>query len=232
MKTVDEYWASFFGLSVADFMKHGTRVVPHAGLEGYEGVWLFRRGLSRIISVPPRLVEHLSAAFHPRRGNLADADFVASLGGQVEKVIGPAYQGCLEATEFHPVVSRARLLSEADDTALRELAAACDAEEWEHSDIQIGHPPIFGVYTDGHLAAASTYRMETKGVAMPGIITHPHYRGQGYGKAVLSAATKHGLGQGQLMLYQTLISNMSAISAAEKLGYKQYATHLAVRLHP
>ena len=231
MRKIDEHWAAFFGLSVADFMKPEPKVVPHAHLQGYQGAWLFRRGSSFVISVPPDLVEEIEGEVQRQSpGTLTGQDFVALLGGRVDKVIGPAYQGYVEEADFRPVASSARLLSSEDDNALRELAAVCDAQEWEHSAIQIGQHPNFGIFAGSCLVAVSNYRMEAVAAAMPGVITHPGYRGQGYGKAVLSAATEHGLSQGFLMLYQTLVLNQPAVAAAASLGYKQYATHLAVRL--
>ena len=231
MRKIDEHWAAFFGLSVADFMMSEPKVVPHAQLQGYQGAWLFRRGSPFVISVPPDLVEKIDGELQRQsQGTITDQDFVALFGEKVDKVIGPAYQGYLEESDFRPITSSARLLLPADDNALRKLAAACDAEEWEHSDIQIGQHHNFGNFAGGQLVAVANYQMETKFTAMPGIITHPAYRGQGRGKAVLSAAIEHGLSEGLLMLYQTLVLNKPAVAAAESLGYKQYATHLAVRL--
>lgn len=231
MRKIDEHWATFFGLSVGDFMMSEPKVVSHVQLQGYQGAWLFRRGSSFVISVPPDLVEKINGELQRQpQGTITDQDFVALFGETVDKIIGPAYQGYLEKSDFRPIISSARLLLPSDDDALRELAAACDAEEWEHSDIQIGQHPNFGSYVDSHLIAVANYRMETKIAAMPGIITHPDYRGQGHGKAVLSAAIEHGLSKDFLMLYQTLVLNKPAVAAAESIGYKQYATHLAVRL--
>lgn len=231
MRRIDEYWASFFGLSTADFIKEGLKVVPHAELHDYQGAWLFRRGASTIISVPPGWVEKIE--MHVRRRSqdtLTDRDFIALFGEGVEKVIGPAYQGYLQEADFRPVASSARLLSAADDTALQELAAACDAGEWDHSGIQVGQHPNFGVFSGDCLVATANYVVQKDTAAWPGIITHPGYRGRGCGKAVLSAAVEHGLSKGLLLLYQTLAANGASIAVAENLGYRQYAAHLAVRL--
>jgi GNAT superfamily N-acetyltransferase len=230
MKKIDEFWAKFFGLGVEEFLQPQRKVVPHAGLHGYQGAWLFQRDLSVILSVPAEWVEEIRAAIERAPDFITDADFIALFGNRVEKVIGPAYQGYLDEANFRPAISSARLLSSYDNPALLELRAACDAIEWEHSDIAVDHQPNFGCFEEGRLVAVSNYRMEAPRAAMPGVITHPHYRRRGYGKAVLSAAAAHGLGNGFLMLYQTLIANQPAIAAAQSLGYQQYATHLAVRL--
>lgn len=231
MKDIDEHWAAFFGLSVVEFTMPELKVVPHAQLQGYRGAWLFQRGSSLIVSVPPDLVERIDGELQRQSpGTITEQDFVALFGEEVDKVIGPAYQGYLEEPDFCPATGSARLLLPVDDNELRRLAAACDAEEWEHSDVQIGQHPLFGSFSGSHLVAVANYRMETRVAAMPGIITHPDYRGQGHGKAALSSAVEHGLSKGFLMLYQTLVLNKPAVAIAESLGYKQYATHLAVRL--
>lgn len=231
MRKIDEHWASFFGLSVADFIKCELKVVPHAQLQDYQGAWLFRRGSSVVISVLPDWVEKIETQVQRQSQNIVtDRDFIALFGESVEKIIGSAYQGYLEESNFRLVASSVRLLSSADDNALQELAAVCEVEEWENSNIQVGQHPNFGIFSGNCLVAASNYQVQRDAVAMPGILTHPSHRGQGYGKAVLSAATEHGLSKGFLMLYQTLVVNGSAIAVAESLGYQQYATHLAVRL--
>jgi len=231
MRKVDEFWAAFFGLAGAVFLDAEPKVVPHAGLQGYQGAWLFRHHSSYIASVPPHWLEVVQSSMRCNSPSaLTDKDFVAIFGDAVDKTIGPAYQGYLEKENFRSSASSARLLSPQDAGALRDLSAACDADEWEHSSIVIEQLPNFGSFADNKLVAASNYQMWSEGAAMPGFITHPHYRGQGYGKSVLSAATEHASNAGFLMLYQTLVANKPAICAAESLGYKPYATHLALRL--
>lgn len=56
------------------------------------------------------------------------------------------------------------------------------------------------------------------------------FRGCGYGKAVLSAASQYALDHHLLVLYQTLVSNKPAIAVAQSLGFQPYANHVAVRL--
>ena len=226
MKTVDEYWAGFFGVAVSELLSAEPKIVPHAGLQNYQGVWLFRRDPKVVISAPPNLVAVLES--HPSRC-FTDEELIDLLGNKVDRVIGPAFQGFLTQAEFRPRASEARLLTKQDEESLHKLQAACDEEQWEHSDIEIGCEPIWGCYADGLLVAAATYRTEA-GAAFSGLITHPQFRRRGFGKAVLSQATEHGLNSNLLMLYQTLVANKPAMAAAQSLGYKLYAMHLAIRL--
>jgi hypothetical protein len=41
---------------------------------------------------------------------------------------------------------------------------------------------------------------------------------------------QRALNEGKLLLYQTLEANSGAVHIARKLGYEQYARHVAVRL--
>ena len=241
MNTVDEFWASFFGLDVSELLSPEPKIVPHAGLQGYHGVWVFRRGFQVIISAPSLLVAELSSALQPLfampNHHVTDEILIDLLGERTDKIIGPAFQGFLPEAGFHPVdspvASRARLLIEQDVRALADLRVACDIEEWEHSDIEpnikTGRNPVFGCFIDDKLVAAATYRIES-GAAFPGLITHPDFRNRGFGRAVLSKAVGHGLNNSLLLLYQTLVANKAAIAAAQSLGFKPYATHLALRL--
>ena len=157
-------------------------------------------------------------------------DLIEALGAAVVKAVGPAYQEFLRKSDFRPSPSSARLLTPSDTYALLELSKDCSEEEWEHSDIGDLDCPTFGLYAEGRLAAAANYRMESLDACAPGVITHPAFRGCGYGRAVLSAATADALDKGYLVLYQTLLSNLPAITIAEQLGYRQYGESLAVRM--
>ena len=68
------------------------------------------------------------------------------------------------------------------------------------------------------------------GASHIGVVTHPAYRGRGYGRAAVSAATARGLEAGFIVLYQTLLANAPSVALATELGYQPYATHLAVQL--
>lgn len=224
---VHAYWSAFFGLSTSEFLNTEPKVVPHAGLQGYSGAWLFRHGDSFLISVPPEYVEHVRASLND---DLTDEDFIGLFGGSAKKVIGPAYQGYLEPGEFRPSSIPARVLSADDSVALKTLEEACSPDDWSHGGMDTAPDPVFGTFQDGQLVAGANNEMWTPNIASPGIVTHPNFRGRGFGTAVLSAACEYGLGLGHLMLYQTLEENSGAVRAAEGIGYQKFATHLAVRL--
>jgi hypothetical protein len=46
LATIDAYWAAHFSCREADLHAPRTLVVPHAAMQGYQGVFLFRRDQS------------------------------------------------------------------------------------------------------------------------------------------------------------------------------------------
>jgi RimJ/RimL family protein N-acetyltransferase len=65
-----------------------------------------------------------------------------------------------------------------------------------------------------------------------GILTHPAYRGRGYGTAVVSAMTTYGLTAGALVQYRALAANVASVAIAQALGFGRFGQTLAVRLTP
>jgi predicted GNAT family acetyltransferase len=78
--------------------------------------------------------------------------------------------------------------------------------------------------------ALAGFRQQSDTVGDPGIITHPESRGRGYATAAASRVVENAIELGRLVLYVTLESNIAAVSVATRLGFEQYATHVAVRL--
>jgi GNAT superfamily N-acetyltransferase len=91
---------------------------------------------------------------------------------------------------------------------------------------------VFGCFAAGTLVAAGTLAPWRDRLWSVGIITHPHHRGRGHGRAVVSAMSRHGLQQGWLLRYQSLLANAPSLSIARSLGYQQHARTLAIRLTP
>ena len=234
LQRADSYWAAFFGCAVGDLHAPRTVVVPHAALADYSGVYLMRTEEACIISTPAHLVAHTA----DQLGRLTPAQafdaavVTACFGPAVERVIGPAYQGYADGVAFRPVdLYGTRMLGEQDTLALHQLAEACGATAWEHSGIGKGERQVvFGCFAGGELAAAGMGEPRNDVLWHIGIITHPSYRGRGYGRAVVCAIAAHGLALGLVPWYQTLEANAPSIAIAQGLGFTRYATTLAVRL--
>jgi len=188
IERIDATWAAFFGLSSPAFLLPGIQVVAHHQLVDYQGVWLFRHHASLCLSVPPDSVKSIQAVVraYTVASLFSEAGIRALLGPRIERIIGPAYQGYVERPQFrsapHPGVHP---LSRADRAALQQLADACEVDAWEHAGIALDEPHAFGCFADDHVIAVARYRPAWEEAASIGVVTHPAYRGRGYGRAVV-----------------------------------------------
>jgi GNAT superfamily N-acetyltransferase len=235
METVDRYWSSFLGCPQEALSTQQTLVVPHADLGDYHGLFLFVRQGLLVVSVPRHLLETLrpqAIAWSPV-DVLQEASLQHHLGETVERVVGPAYVGYTDHNLFQPVCAPgARVLGPQDVTAFAALQAACSMLEWEHGGSHLGERPVVGADAGGHVVAAAGYTVWGDVIAHIAVITHPQYRGQGYGRAVVSRLTVDVLRQGLVPQYRTLVANQPAMAIARALGFAYYATTVAVRLKP
>jgi GNAT superfamily N-acetyltransferase len=231
---IEGFWSAFLGVSAAALREPGVTLAPHAQLSGWNGVWLWARGRSLVVSAPAEWIEVLEprSAAAPRALG-GDPEALRSLFGErMGAVIGPSYHGVLEAAHFSPVRrGEVRPLAAADAAALASLREACDPAEWEHGNLEHAGRR-FGAFCEGELVAAAALRPWPGGARDPGVVTHPRHRGRGHGAAAVSAAVEEALAEGQLVVYQTLRANRPAVALARRLGFADFASHLAVRLLP
>ncbi|GIV97151.1 MAG: hypothetical protein KatS3mg057_1808 [Herpetosiphonaceae bacterium] len=232
IQLIDEYWSSFLGCSTSDLYLNQTLVVPHSRLTDYKGALVFRRGPSCIISVPTSIAGSLLEVLrHRKPDDVFNESFLQRLfGSAVDRIVGPAWLGYADATDFHPrEIHETRLINAADEAALRMLAQSC-GEAWEHSAVQLGRPLIFGCFVGDRLIAAGSLERYGPRFLQVGVVTHPAYRGRGYGTSVASAATQYALESGNLIQCRVLESNVAAVAVAHSLGYHKYAATFAIRL--
>jgi GNAT superfamily N-acetyltransferase len=228
-----DYWSETFGLISGEFSKSGTRVIQHGGRLSGPKAWVFTHGESCLVSVPEKLVTII-------RGRLTgvaidrvhdEENIQAIFGDLIDSTIGPSYQGYLEREGFRrfddPHVRRIRFEEKAKLHALKE---SCSTGNWEESGIDTDDPVLFGYFLHDEIVAASGFISWSKDAANPALIAHPDHRGKGFGKAVASAVIEHILDQGKIVLYQTLLSNTSAVRIAESLGCRMFGMMTFIHL--
>lgn len=237
--TIQRWVAARFDLAPTDMPAEGVVVKAHGpALADYHGVYTWLMAGAAIVSAPAVVADHVrrSVAGQPP-ATLGDAAFWrAALGERVERIVGPSYQGFLDATAFLPAETQgARPLTPADQPALARFIADCPPAAWADSAIVPDHEPIFGLERDGALIALASApldgRPDDPTMRSVGVVTLPAWRGQGAGRAVVSALTAHCLADGATLHYQTLRANVASVAIAHALGYADVATALAVRLN-
>jgi len=158
--------------------------------------------------------------------------FLAQAFPTATRITGPNLVAICDGSDFRPSGARDCRRLASDDPALEGLQAACTPEEWEYSGVNLGADEAFGCFAGEVLAAAGRLHDLRGHVFSVGVLTHPNYRGQGYGTAVASAMTDYGIDAGGVMYYRALLSNQASVRIARSLGYQEYCTTLFLRLLP
>jgi len=229
----DEFWAGFFGIAAADLGEAGVSVGSHVGLDGYRGVWFFLRGRRLVVSAPRPWVPHIRGLLAPTPNpTLPDQKALHEIfGSSLERSIGPAFQGALEAAQLRTTTSRhVRALTEADSDAVSAFRDLCGVEDWEDSAIEKAQLLRCGYFDKGRVVSIAGFRHWSSAAGDPCVLTLPAYRGRGHAKEVVGSVLAAAIAQGHLLLYQTLEANVAAVHVALGLGYVRYANHIAVRL--
>src|SRR6187431_3195054 len=98
----DSFWAQFLGVEATDWETPGVSYRAQVGLSGYRGFWCFRRQDRVVVSAPQSWVERLQLLCSGwDQDRLMDPSALAeALGADLERTIGPVFQGCLEPASF------------------------------------------------------------------------------------------------------------------------------------
>jgi GNAT superfamily N-acetyltransferase len=236
LQAVVAFWAAQLGCSEVQLAQPSTSVVCNGPeLASYRGATVVFRPPACVLAVPADWYDPVASKIGQRPpAEVFDVILLRQVfGAAVDQVIGPAWLGYADTSDLRPAPTLGtRLLTDQDLAALERLATACGPTAWEHSGINPARPPVFGCFAGDRLAAAGMLERWGDRLLQVGIVTHPGYRGRGYGKAVVSAMTAHGLAAGGVMQYRTLQANLPSVGIAQALGFRRFAQTLAVRLTP
>jgi len=232
LKKVDAYWASYFGCAVAELNGNATKVFTHKALGAYDGALAFRHGESCILSVPESSPEIERAKIRAAKPAQAfDKQFLAKVFViNSDNITGPAWVGVADGSSFKATKTQARLLTAADEAAMRELAEGCGETAWKQSKIAVDRQTNFGLFVGPKLVAASGYLNMGGLLAYIGVITHPDHRGKGYAKSVVAASMTHALEKNLFPMWRTLEAHETAVQLAGAMGFQKYASTLDVQL--
>jgi GNAT superfamily N-acetyltransferase len=231
---VDALWAGELGCAAADLRGPGTVVAALPEPDADDPFALaFWRPPALVVAVPEgwrALVAERLGAREPA-GALRAEPLAATFGGAADEVVGPAYQGWVDAPSFRPAGAEGvRRLGRDDLAGLAGLRRAAGEVSWEHSAIDEDRPPLYGRFDGAALVAAGTLVGWGQPVVHVGILTHPAHRRRGHGRAVAGAMTAAALAAGVVPHYQTLDTNVASLAVAGALGYRRHATTLSFRL--
>lgn len=228
-RTAHDYWASHLGIPSERLFSEPLSVIGHSGeLTGYGGVFALFRDGAKVISLPPERAELIRPLIVKLPADFSLDDLEEVLRPFASMVIGPAFIGYTDSVAAAP--QAARLLTSNDTAAVAALRAACREDEWEHGGSEAVEHTAVGVFVDDQLAALAGYEIWGGTIAQISVITRPAHRGRGFGTAAVAQITAHALAAGLLPQFRTLDSNQHSMRIAEWLGFKRYATSLAMRM--
>ena len=235
---VDAYWAAFFGCAPEALRRAESHVASHVGLGDYRGAYAMTFGdAAPIVSVPPDFLDLARGAASRWNAETVNspADLRALFGARAGDAIGPAVVSYVDSTPNHRLAAdgdvRVLLPSEpAHRSAVEQLCAACTPTEWAHGGSALADTPAFGVFHEAALVAMASYEVWGERLGHIGILTHPNFRGRGFGRAAVARLTAYLGDQRLVPQYRTLATNVAARRVAASLGFVPYARSMAVRL--
>ena len=229
---IHRYWGNRYGLSPKEIQQPGVRVVPHAR-PGWDDDFV-----SVLLRDDVCVVSVAEPHYDMFLGRLQNVDVPKSLGFEmassflgvsISKENGLFYQAYAELEHFRLVEDEAvRTLGLADEDLLDDLRDVCDAYEWSQSGLERYESERFAYFLDDQIVAAARYDLWAADAASIGVITHPQYRGKGYGRAVVSVAMAHALDAGYMVIYQARLNNVASIAISQALGCCKYGNTMSL----
>ncbi len=140
---------------------------------------------------------------------------------------GEMYQMICEAPAHLDERQIFRELTKADVPEMLALTKLTEPGPFLPRTIELG--TYLGVHDAGSLVAMAGERLHLTGFTeISAVCTHPHYRGRGYGNALMSALISRITRRGEIPFLHVRTEN-AAVRIYEKLGFKVRAQlHLAV----
>jgi RimJ/RimL family protein N-acetyltransferase len=224
IRALDAYAETVLACPPALARRGGVHVVSAArrGLPAWHGYTMPIVGLSfapgAIVACRPDLTERLQA-------ELGSDSHLQYLDGPSFRRLWRAVQRCspnaftlagdfraADAATFSPsdTMQRAELIAE-DDPAGLHLRTRFDGA-------------IFGVRgPHGRLVSWAALKIKSERIWEIAVATEPDYRGRGYARDVVSAASRFSLDQGRLPIYIHDRDNSTSAYVARAVGYQLYA---------
>lgn len=223
---IHAYWADRLSCFAGQLLDPGTHLATDTTADPYR-IQIVQCGQSTVFRFHPDVLESVQSALPGYQQNEeipCDWPEPGWTPTPTEKVY------YLDPQKFQPVEhSGVRPLTESDSLALTDLHRDCSPEDQQLSEVNIDHPAVFGCFLNDNLAAVASLIFQGDEIADVGVLTHPAYRGQGLGKAVVSAVCRWGLEHDRILQYWRLCTNRPSVKLADRLNFTLYATHQILR---
>src|SRR5262249_42332847 len=134
---VDNFWAADTGCRPEDFDTEAVAVIERPSDDGSERAKFFRRKRRLQIVCSASIVDIVrNATYGQAQDAIFDVAFVErALTGHIDRVLGPAYLGYLDALYSDLEDPNVRLLSRNDMGSLSDLLGSVTAQDREYSGL-------------------------------------------------------------------------------------------------
>lgn len=235
------HWREQLGVAPDDLRVGELRILAWPKRKEDLCWWAFRRRGRAVLSVREDLLDEAIAAF----AHTPVPELFSDVNRARMKAIADAHGKALY-DDFGPVlyVDREHFVPTSGTEACRALGPdeghlienwPRDAyDDWipaELRDAYMKHPleNCFWVRMEGQIPAAVAWmEIQTRQAWEVGVGTHRDYRRRGYGRAVVSAATRATLDRGLLVVYTTAWTNIASQRLARGLGYIPYGEQVCI----
>jgi GNAT superfamily N-acetyltransferase len=227
-QVIYDYWAKRFGCDCQDFVHAGTLVIQEKELAEAGKLHLYHIDKMSIVRIAPSLAKQagLPEGYASEFGSLTAHTLQALIPATVKSTLLDHY---LDPKDFEcfpvrtPFIVR-QVDAENDRTALRALYESCTEADLDAAEVSLEEPDaiIFGLFEDAQLVAYAGQRYWTENIADIGVLIHPRYRGQGLGKAVVSALCEWCIRNDIVPMYRVYSSHVHSHRIPKTLGFKEW----------
>jgi len=227
-------WAQEIGVNVPELMAHSEGVTLTANPQ-LAGILLWRRGKDlRIAALYQKLERIHGAIIGHSFERILTPDFWQRIPEYCGEAIGPALLFYLDAlpADWKSMTPRGlmvRGLTNLDAMAFEDFAESLTETERQHSGLELGPRPLWGVFKGTSLLAVAGYDSWPGRIAHLGVAVHPEHRGQKLGQLAVRAAARGALTRRRVVQYRTLANNEPSVGIAKALHLVPYAETLYIR---
>ncbi|WP_025156758.1 GNAT family N-acetyltransferase [Leifsonia aquatica] len=222
----DEYWAAVFAVPRGRALWAPgihTTYVPEAG----GGVYVLVVGAAVRVRAPARLRTDIAAVLEGLTPESALKRDVWSVGLRAHEplVLGPATHYLAGGSDrFDGAAERVT------PSAVAELARTVPADEIEESGVCEPDAVLFGLHSEGELAAVASLSPWAGAHTDVGILTMPVHRGRGFAREVGGAALAAAIRGAGFARWRSRDDNAASTALARRLGLAAYGRNLGIRL--
>jgi GNAT superfamily N-acetyltransferase len=232
-----ELWAQELGINVPELMAQTDGVTLTANPQ-VTGVFLWRRDKDLRIAAQYQKLERIHGAIIGYSfEKILSPEFWLRVPEYCGEPVGPAHVFYLDAlpADWKAMTPRGllvRALTNLDAQAFEDFAETLSEQERQHSGLELGPRPMWGVFKGTHLLAAAGYDPWPGRIAHIGVAVHADHRGQKLGQLAVRAAARGAISRRCIVQYRTLANNAASVGVANALHLIPYAETLYFRPPP